>query len=101
MISGKLAPTIGDILVLARALHVVPPRWRRALCRALLNRALRARSCVRTSGHAHPICGDGTISSAVLRRGRPHAPLRMTHAYAASLIVVLQMLYPEAQDTQR
>ncbi|MBI6630439.1 DUF7742 family protein [Pontibaca salina] len=54
----------GDVSSAARALLVLPPQARDAVCRQMIRQAQQADHHVRENGRVHPIWGNGSLMAA-------------------------------------
>ncbi len=57
----------GDVSAVARALLMVPPPERPALCRRIFGGAVEAAAHCRLIGRLHPRWGDGSLNAAARR----------------------------------
>lgn len=96
--------TLADVILLARALWESTPQDRDGLAREIVSEARVAETYRRSTGGAHPVWGDGSLSSAVLMRSAPRAPLMMSAGFADCLKLAIDascVLYDAAQAEQR
>lgn len=98
-----MSASLGDVLLLARAL-LRKQKWQRRQCAAdIVSVALCADAFRMQTRKAHPDWGDGSISSAALRQPLAPMPAQLTPAMIDCLRIALdavQTAYPAAQETR-